>query len=101
MTLPPGVELTPREKRLFELRLRMNNARKKNHKEVVGEAKSRMDLAQGKKRSKDKEERAERGKEAVKKEDAHMHISQADAEEGEERAGKKKKKQAGFGLEAF
>jgi len=62
MTLPPGVELSEREMKLFKLRQRMSKSRKANHQAVVGEAKSRMDEAQGKKRERDYDKRSEKFK---------------------------------------
>jgi len=99
--LPPGVELTGKEKKLHELRQRMSHSRKKNHKAVVDEAKGRMDAASGKKRERDYDKRAEKFKEVDKKDDKNLLVTAEAAEAEEERAKIKKKRMASGGWEAF
>jgi len=97
----PGVEMTDKERRLWELRMRMKKSRKQNHKEVVNEAKGRLDAAQGKKRTREYDKRADKFKGDEKKDDRKLHITAEEAAAAEERNATKKKKSAAWGWDAF
>jgi len=117
---PPGVVWTEKQKKLNQLRARMKNARKQNHKAVKGEAKSRMEKAAGKKSEKDyhhKKKRFEKGAagEGAEGEGAEgeaapegraapkkmMLITAEEAAVNEDKNKKKNKRKAAYGWEAF
>jgi len=99
--LPPGVELTGKEKKLHELKQRMSFSRKKNHKAVVNEAKGRMDAASGKKRARDYDKRADKFKAADKETNKLMQKTAEETAAEEEKAELKKKRMASGGWETF
>merc|ERR1711968_255840 len=101
MAPPPGVEMTDKERRLWELRQRMNRSRKMNHKAVVNEAKGRMDAAQGKKREREYTKRADKFKEKGEKANPLLQVTAEQAAAEEDRQKVKKKKAAAWGWEAF
>jgi len=101
MMPPPGVEMTDKERRLWELRQRMNKSRKANHKAVVNEAKGRLDAAQGKKRERDYDKRAEKFKKNESTDNPALNITAEAAAAEEGRTKDKKAKAAAWGWEAF
>ena len=100
-------QMTPAQRRLFDIRMRMNKGRKANQQAAKAEHMRATDPTGGKKRKheewKEREEqrKKERGEGGDKKELAHLHMTSEDAAALQKKHRKKEKKAASFGWDVF